>query len=158
MVPAVEDTFDETAGATVADILDPPDKPDRDISQAFGKNATASPQADASTRCNGHTAQLHGHRNDSLIMSSQLVSNPVLQLNSAAGSSAGSAARPMLLHLNILRACFFAWSLGCCASQIGSSMSTMALLQSTWSGSSAGGFVGQEADLQHGGGNRQRHG
>lgn len=49
-MPGVEDTFDETAGATVADILDPPDKQDRGISQSSGNNASARPQADASIR------------------------------------------------------------------------------------------------------------
>ena len=49
-MPVVEDTFDETAGATVADILDPPDKQDRGISLQSEDNGTARPQADASTR------------------------------------------------------------------------------------------------------------
>lgn len=49
-MPGVEDTFDETAGATVADILDPPDKQDRGISQTSENNGSARPQGDASTR------------------------------------------------------------------------------------------------------------
>lgn len=49
-LPAAEDTFDETAGATVADILDPPDKLARDAKEASVNDAAARQQADPSTR------------------------------------------------------------------------------------------------------------
>ena len=50
-LPDAEDTFDETAGAPVADILDPPQKQTRGANENDTESAaTARQQADASTR------------------------------------------------------------------------------------------------------------